>query len=114
MLNLRTDQQIKDKHLYRNLRCLALTFAGFVLVGAALPDVHYLFWIGIGLFASGFVILVYLNRRDARGYRCPGCGKYIKESLPSTRSRDDAVRFYCEKCKTLWNTGDPHPDRSDY
>jgi hypothetical protein len=60
-------------------------------------------WVAVGLFVTGYLIVVQVTLRQ---FRCPACGQRLPMDLSSGRgSGRGFLRYHCQNCNVIWLTG---------
>jgi hypothetical protein len=62
-------------------------------------------WIGIVSFVGGILLWAWEDRQFFRSFRCPRCGQPLPQPTITARVEGDPIRFACDQCQVVWDTG---------
>lgn len=63
------------------------------------------FWLFAGIFAWSTAVGLACTFVTLRRYRCPQCNARIRETSPPLLNEGDPVRYHCQRCDIMWETG---------
>ncbi len=104
MRRVSTDGRFRKRYILRTVLLMVppLVAVAWMVDDRSQPEWR---WVAAAFFVAWIVAWIVADTMLFRAYRCPSCGKGIRNPTIKSRSAGDPIRYYCDTCQIEWDTG---------